>query len=208
MARFGVRSLSAARRGTIFSCAGLIGALSCGISFPVAAQELTKNPGSWRPLAYADLQRPGKHNATWRDIWQDVIDANNGAYRARGDHRFAAGNAPATEMHFVIWSAKKSVAASVLNTALGCTEKIRDKKTNSIIKLCPMRLAIYDGLLVKTMDAGRACFVEPEPGATLDSSRAGVYGAYDVKTKTLKLGMLVDHRAVEGCSFNIPLNPN
>ena len=204
--RSGVRSLSGRRRGRFLLQAGLIGVLAYGSAIPVFAQELTRDPGAWRPLAYANLQSPGKHNATWTDIWQDAIQANNDAYRSRGDHRFIVANAPATEAHFVIWSAKKSVVASVLNTALGCLEKSRDKKTRFKVKLCPMRLAIYDGLTVKTMDAGRACFLEPEPGATLDPSQAAAYGAYDIASKTLKLGMIVDHDAVEGCSFNIPLD--
>lgn len=206
LARSFVRPRSGQRRGKVIARAGLISGLFCLWATFLSAQELTRDPGAWRPLAYANLQSPGKHNATWTDIWQDAIQANNDAYRSRGDHRFIAANAPATEAHFVIWSAKKSVVASVLNTALGCLEKSRAKTTRVKVKLCPMRLAIYDGLTVKTMDAGRACFLEPEPGATLDPSQAAAYGAYDIASKTLKLGMIVDHNAVEGCSFNIPLD--
>ena len=169
----------------------------------IQAQALTPNPGAWRPLAYANLQRPAAREATYFDIWKDAIDANNRAYKSRGDRRFSGANAPATEAHFVIWSAKRSVVLSLLDTALGCSEKVRI--AGAVVKLCPMRIAVYDGLNVRTLDAGRGCFIEPSIGGTLDPSRAAGYGAYDVASRTLKIGAIVDHRAFDGCSFNIPL---
>jgi hypothetical protein len=87
------------------------------------AQSLTPDPGAWRPMSYADLQKPSPHTATYLDIWKDAIEVNNRAYRARGDQRFSDGNAPATEAHFVIWSSTKSVVLSILNTVTGCTLK-------------------------------------------------------------------------------------
>lgn len=171
----------------------------------VLAQAITPDPGAWRPLAYSDLQRPTARSATYADIWKDQIDANNDAYRARGDRRFVDGNAPATVAHFVIWSAKRSVVLSVLNTALGCTKKARDRGAGVVVKLCPMRVAIYDGLQVRTMEAGRACFIEPEAGATLNLRMSASYGSYDIGSKTLKIGLVVSHKAIDGCSFNVPL---
>src|SRR3954468_12209492 len=97
--------------------------LLVGHATSLAAQTPTPDPGSWRPVSYADLQRPSSATATYADIWKDSIDDNNKAYVARGDTRFAAGNAPATEAHFVIWSPKKSVVFSVLDTATACTLK-------------------------------------------------------------------------------------
>lgn len=172
---------------------------------PLLGQALTPDPGAWRPLAYSDLQRPAARSATYADIWKDQIEANNDAYRARGDRRFVDANAPATEAHFVIWSAKRSVVLSILNTALGCEEKERDRNAAVVVKLCPMRVAIYDALQVRTMEAGRACFIEPAAGTTLKPQMAAAYGAYDVVSKTLKLGLVVGHRPMDGCSFKVPL---
>lgn len=171
----------------------------------VSAQALTPDPGAWRPLAYSDLQRPTARSGTYADIWKDQIDANNEAYRARGDRRFVDGNAPATAAHFVIWSEQRSVVLTVLNTALGCAPKLRDGKVRAVVKLCPMRIAIYNGIRVETLDAGRGCYLEPEAGASIDPSASAAYGAYDVGSKRLKLGMVVNHQVVDGCSFNIPL---
>ncbi len=68
-----------------------------------------------------------------------------------------------------------------------------------------MRIAIYDGLQVRTMEAGRACLIEPPAGTTLDPNMAAVYGAYDVTRKALKIGLVVSGRAIDGCAFNVPL---
>ncbi|MGN6097931.1 MAG: hypothetical protein ACTHP8_17065 [Bosea sp. (in: a-proteobacteria)] len=174
-------------------------------SAPLSGQALTPHSGAWRPLAYSELRHPTSRSATYADIWADQIAANNEAYRARGDRRFTGGNAPATEAHFVVWSAKRSVVLTILNTALGCKEKARDHNTGIVIKLCPMRIAIYDGLQVQTMEAGRACFIEPAAGTTLNPNRAAAYGAYDVASKALKVGLVISGHAIDGCSFNVPL---
>lgn len=172
---------------------------------PVLAQSLTPDPGTWRPLTYSNLQNPTARDATYVDIWKDAIDANNQSYVERGDRRFSEGNAPATESHFVIWSSNRSVVLSMLNTALGCSQKESADDAGVSIKLCPMRVTIYDGVQVRTMEAGHGCFLEPAPGARLDPSASAAYGAYDIATRTVRLGMIVNHRAVDGCSFNIPL---
>ncbi len=52
-------------------------------------------------MTYADLQKPSPQTATYLDIWKDAIEANNNAYKARGDQRFLDTNAPATEAAFL-----------------------------------------------------------------------------------------------------------
>jgi len=176
----------------------------------VWAQPVTPDPGAWRPMSYADLQHKSPDTATYADIWKDAIEDNNRAYVARGDARFASGNAPATEAHFVIWSAKKSVALSILNTVAGCTLKEVRAAAKATVKLCPMRIAIYEGIQVRTLDGGRACFLELAPaaaGEAVDPQRSVSYAAYDVPTRTVKTGLVIDHQAVDGCSHNIPLSP-
>ncbi len=181
--------------------------LMMGEALTVAkAQSLTADPGTWRPMSYADLQRPSQVTATYTDIWKDAIEENNRNYRARGDERFAAGNAPVTEAHFVIWSARRSVVLSALNTVTGCEVKSVDRVAHVTIKLCPLRMAVYEGVQVRTLEAGRACFLEPEAGAAVDTTATAAYASYDVPTRTVKIGMIVNHAAVDGCSFNVPLH--
>ena len=180
----------------------LVSLVIIGPADSARAQALTPDPGAWRPLVSANLQKPTRRDATYVDIWQDAIEANNRAYRARGDRRLSGGAAPASEAHFVIWSAKRAVVLSVLDTALGCSEKAR--KAGAVVKLCPMRVAIYEGLHVRTLAAGRGCFIEPAAGVTLGAT-AALYGAYDAAARALKIGAIVDRRALDGCSFTIPL---
>lgn len=179
--------------------------LTAVVADHASAQALTPDPGAWRSMSYTDLQRPSSKAATYVDIWQDAIARNNAGYRERGDRRFAEGNAPAVEAHFVIWSERRSVVFSVLDTAIGCNVKEAVPQLRATVKLCPLRIAFYEGLQVRTMDGGQACFLELEPGAATDPSASGAYSAYDVPSRTLKTGMIVNHKAVEGCSLSIPL---
>lgn len=170
------------------------------------AQSVTSDPGAWRPMSYADLQEPSSATATYVDIWKDAIERNNEGYRRRGDHRFSGRNAPVVEAHFVIWSSRRSVVFSVLDTAIGCTTKAVMSLSGATVKLCPLRIAVYEGLRVRTMDGGRACFLELSPGSRSDPTASAAYAAYDVTSRTLKTGMIVNHKAVDGCSLAIPLH--
>ncbi|MFD2029334.1 hypothetical protein ACFSKM_01455 [Ancylobacter dichloromethanicus] len=130
-------------------------------------------------MSYADLQQATADTATYADIWKDAIEDNNRAYLARGDTRYASANAPATEAHFVIWSARKAVVLSILNTATGCTLKEVQASARATIKLCPLRIAIYEGIQVRTLDGGAPAssnsrrprrahpWTSPEPSPTL-----------------------------------------
>ena len=170
------------------------------------AQVATADPSAWRPLSYADLQHPAPEALTYADVWHDAILENNQAYAARGDHRYAAENAPATEGHFVIWSPRKSVVLSVLDTATACTLKLVRTSVQATVKMCPMRVAIYEGALVRTLDAGRGCYLElASPQAGENPHRAAAYAAYDPTTRTLSTGLVIEHEAVDGCSQKIPL---
>ena len=192
-------------------CASVLiaGMMMAELSTGARAQSLTPNPGAWRPMSYANLQNPSPQSATYSDIWKDAIDANNRAYKARGDQRFSDGNAPATEAHFVIWSSTKSVVLSILNTVTGCTLKELRAAAGATVKLCPLRIAVYEGLQVRILNGGRACFLELAPlvaGAGV-TPQAASYASYDVVTKTVKTGLIIDHQAVDGCSQNIALYP-
>jgi hypothetical protein len=174
------------------------------------AQSLTPDPGAWRPMSYVNLQTPAPQTATYLDIWKDAVEVNNRAYKARGDLRFSDRNAPATEAHFVIWSSAKSVVLSILDTVTGCTLKELRAAAGATVKLCPLRIAIYEGMQVRTLDGGRACFLELDPSAAGqrgDPGQVVSYASYDVATKTVKTGLIIDHQAVDGCSQNIALYP-
>ena len=116
-------------------------------SAPALAQEapLTPNPDKWRPVVYRDLQIPGPLDAPFTGIWADMIDRNNRRYAAAGDSRYAVGNAPAREAHFVVRGGDKIAMLSVLNIATACKTIAADAATNINVKMCPMRLAFWQG---------------------------------------------------------------
>ncbi|MGX7743961.1 hypothetical protein [Rhodopseudomonas parapalustris] len=168
------------------------------------AQARTPDPAAWRAMSYADLQHPSSSTATYFDIWKEAIDDNNRTYATHGHDRFADGNAPVAEAHFVVWSSRRSVVLSMLNTASGCTTIQTLSKAAVTVRLCPMRLALYEGIEVHVMDAGRGCFVESAAGKTTDQE-AAVYASYDVRTRTLRTGAIVNHAVVPDCSFEVPI---
>lgn len=185
-------------------CAGCLAASAA------TAQPLTPDPTTWRPLSFVDLRLSSPATRTYADIWRDLIEANNRAYEARGDLRFRGANAPVTEAHFVIWSTSKSVVVSILNTATGCTLKAVAAGARASVKLCPLRLAIYEGIAVRTLEGGQACFLELAAlaaGEMREPDRAAAYASYEPATKTIRLGLIIDHRPVDGCSHAIPLYP-
>lgn len=156
-------------------------------------------------MAYADLQLPSPGSATYADIWNDAITRNNHTYGERGDARFRESNAPAIEAHFVVWSRRRSAVLSILDTATGCTVKMVVPQAHATVKLCPMRVAIYEGLAVRTLDGGRACFLELSAAASGNPTGAAAYASYDAASHTVRTGMIIDHKAVDGCSLAIPL---
>jgi len=180
-----------------------------GFSAPALAQEapLTPKPDKWRPVVYHDLQIPGPLDAPFTGIWADIIDRNNRRYAAVGDSRYAVGNAPAREAHFVVRGGDKIAMLSVLNIATACKTIAADAATNINVKMCPMRLAFWQGPRGSVRQA-LGCYLEPgaEPGNfTPDPSYAVSYASYDVATKSIKLGVILAHKAVEKCSQIVPL---
>lgn len=172
------------------------------------AQALTPDPAAWRPMTHADLAHPTATTATYFDIWKDAIDDNNRAFAAKGDTRFVNGNAPAVESHFVVWSSRRSVVLTVLNTATGCVDQQALSDGAVTVRLCPMRLAVYEGIQVQVMDAGRACFLESAPGRAANAATAATYTSYDIAARTLRVGAMVNHAVLQGCSFEIPIPPS
>lgn len=175
------------------------------------AQAPSPDPTAWRPFAYADLRNPSAATATYADLWREVLEGANKVHPAQADDlQLASGKAPATEAHFVIWSASRSVVLSVLDTVKGCTLKSHAPAAGAVIKLCPMRVAIYEGVTVRTFEAGRGCMLEQmglsdHPTRTAD--RGAAYASYDVAARTIHVGLIVDHQTVQGCSLSVPLPP-
>jgi hypothetical protein len=170
------------------------------------AQQATTNPGVWRPLVYADLKAENPDNLTYIDIWKDALSANNRAYDAKGAALPPNENAPASDAHVVIRGPQRTVVLTTLDTEAGCKPADFVKAVGFSVKLCPTRLVIFEGPISKTKDLPASCYLEPKSTAAFDPSAAGSYVAYDTITKTIKLGVVVNHRPIDECSRYIPIS--
>lgn len=173
------------------------------------AQELTPHPESWRPVVYRDLQIPGLDDRVYVDLWADMIQKNNRLYKEAGDGRYAVGNAPVREAHVVVRGGDKVAVLSILDTATACAPLATDAAGNISVKMCPMRLAFWNGAKA-TITQAKGCYLEPGPkptNFTPDPSYAASYASYDVATKSIKLGVILAHHAVDKCSQTVLLYP-
>lgn len=187
----------------------LLTALAALTTAPCAlAQTMTPDPNAWRAVTYADLQLPNTEGIPYASLWADDIKRNNDAYAAKGDTRWAAANAPAAESHIVVRSPNKTVVLSVLHTLSGCSPIRNDPLTNTTLKRCPMRLAIYQNGKSTVADAGTGCFIEygvPPKGAKPDLVRNAAMGAYDVQAKTIRAGIVFQGEIAKECQFRVPI---
>ena len=174
------------------------------------AQELTPHPENWRPIVYRDLQIPGPQDQIYAELWADVIQSNNRRYLAAGDRRFLLGNAPVREAHALVRGGDKVALLSILDTATHCVAVTRDPSSDLSVKMCPMRLAIWNGSST-TLREAKGCYLEPGAGARksmANSSHAASYTSYDVVTKSIRLGVILGRRVIAKCSQTVPLYPD
>ena len=187
----------------------------CAVSFvatmigtAATSQIFTPDPEHWRPVHYYDLQLVSGEAEHYASIWADKLDQNNRAYVAKGDARFAVGNAPASEAHFSVNFTNKFAVLSVLNTATGCAKTKAFPAAHATVKFCPLRLAIWEGGKLSVSEA-TGCYLELTPAnASPDPTASVSYVSYDVAAKSFRTGMIVAHKAVAECSLTIPLHPD
>ncbi len=190
------------------SLAACLAALGAGLVARAAtAEEFTHDPAHWRPVHYFDLQFPAGEAEHFASLWADRLDANDKAYAAKGDDRFAVGHAPASEAHFAVNFQTKFVVLSVLDTATDCGPLRDFPEAFAVVRRCPLRLASWeDGRLSIFETTG--CFLERTPTkASLDPGSAVSYASYDVGAKAFRTGLVVQHAAIPECAGTIPLRP-
>lgn len=170
--------------------------------------QATAQKNDWHPLVYTNLQEATSGSAAYADLWSQELIANNKAYIAKGDFRYAEGNAPAIEAHLVVRSPVKTAIISILDTGTGCATRAADEATGAIVKICPLLIAIYEGSKVTVTRGRKGCFLEvPHQNAASDPANTAPYAAYDVKSKSFRIGTIINHQPVLGCEATIPLYP-
>ena len=159
----------------------------------------------WKALDYYDLTLPRSQAMPFAEIWADKLAANNRAYRKAGDTRFSIANAPASESDVIILSPTDEVTVTTLNT-FTCKVIKSDPEGRATLKSCPMRLVEFAHGQTYTFAAPNGCYLEftpPPPGITLDATRDATYAAFDPSDKSIRLGTLINHQPVSGCSFHL-----
>jgi hypothetical protein len=184
-----------------------LAATLCLVATAPQAQEFTPHPENWRPVVYRDLQIPGPQDRIYADLWADLIQSNNRRYLAAGDRRFLLGNAPVREAHALVRGGDKVALLSILNTASHCVALARDQSNDVSVKMCPMRLAVWNGTST-TLREAKGCYLEPgarQQSPAVHSPYAGSYISYDVVSKSIRVGVILARRVVDRCSQTVPL---
>lgn len=192
------------------------GLMACSISLLLLSDgqsvaQLALVPSSeqsndWKPVIYSDLSTPAANSAVYQELWAKEIAANNQAYVAKGDFRWTYGNAPAFESHFVVRSPAKTVILTVLDTGSGCSSNRDQSAGAATVKFCPLLIATYQGTTVTIIRGRKGCFLENGSASHAgDPTDSVSYAAYDKERKAIKLGTIVNHHPVSGCSSTIRL---
>jgi hypothetical protein len=184
-----------------------LAATLCLVATAPQAQELTPHPENWRPIVYRDLQIPGPQDRIFADLWADLIQSNNQRYLAAGDRRFLLGNAPVREAHVLVRGGEKVALLSILDTASHCVALVRDPSNTVSVKMCPMRLAVWNGASTSLREA-KGCYLEPDARQQTPAAHppyAASYISYNVVSKSIRLGVILARRVVDRCSQTVPL---
>ena len=177
---------------------------------PALAETFTADPEAWRPVYYSDLRFPTGEGLSYASIWQDKLDENN--TQAQSDAvspntSYAVGNHEAKEWHFTINFQTKLVALTVLNTPVGCTDEIASPSLGTKIRVCPMRVATFEGDHYSVID-GAGCYLERAADRGLeDSTATAAYVSYDIDLRAFKTRFTVAHVEIPQCALTIPLHP-
>jgi hypothetical protein len=177
---------------------------------PALAETFTADPEAWRPVYYTDLRFPTGEGQSYASIWQDKLDENNSQAQSDAvslNTSYAVGNHNAKEWHFTVNFQTKLVALTVLSTPEGCTEEIVSPSLGTQIRVCPMRVATFEGDHYSVID-GAGCYLEKTADRGVEDSTANAaYVSYDINLRAFKTRFTVAHVEIPRCAQTIPLHP-
>lgn len=121
---------------------------------------------------------------------------------------YAVGNRGAQEWHFSANFQTKLVALSVLYTPSVCTDEYPSPSPGTRIKICPMRLATFEGSRYAITD-GAACYLlKTGQGPVDDSTATMTQASYDVNLRAFRIRYTVSHTDIAQCAQTVPLRPS
>jgi len=146
-------------------------------------------------MVVTDLRLPGPASSVYAHLWADLITKNN-ELSAKSGARRLVGNAPIREAHVVVRNATNVATLSILSAPSLC----QPHNGSSLVQACPLRLVVHRNGS-STLREATGCFVQTNP-----TEGTGNFASYDVEARTIRIGTLLRHDAVEGCSKNIPVS--
>lgn len=170
-------------------------ATACLWASAALAAEDPANPRAWRPMVITDLRLPGPPGQVYAHLWADLITKNN-ELSAKSAARRLVGNAPILEAHVVVRNATTVATLSILHAPAVC----QPHNGSTQVQTCPLRLVVHHNGS-STIREAVACFTFVN-----HAEGTGNYASYDVVNRTIRIGTLLRHDAVEGCSKNIPVS--
>ncbi|MGL4528061.1 MAG: hypothetical protein ACRCUC_13895 [Aestuariivirga sp.] len=146
-------------------------------------------------MVVTDLRLPGPVSSVYAQLWADLITKNNDLAAKAGTRRLV-GNAPIREAHVVVRNATTVATLSILHAPVAC----QPHNGSTQIMACPLRIVVHRNGISSIREAV-ACFAAMNP-----AEGTGNYASYDVEARAIRIGTLLRHDAVEGCSKNIPVS--
>ena len=171
-------------------------ATACLWSSAALAADDAANPRAWRPMVVTDLRLPGPSGQVYAHLWADHINRNNDLAAKAGVSRRLVGNAPIREAHVVVRNATTVATLSILNAPTACLPH----QGSTHVLTCPLRLVVHRNGISNIREA-TGCFAQGSP-----TEGTGNFASYDIEARTIRIGTLHRHDAVEGCSKNIPIS--
>ena len=157
-----------------------------------------QSDGAWQTMALSDFREPSQTDPLQTMVWPDAIrDAN--AYATRELKKNLNGkNAWVTALSTRFEDKGRSIIISTVLTR-ACESGANHAGAGVERSICPLRLVVHRNGISNIREA-TGCFAVSNP-----IEGTGNFASYDVETRTIRLGTLLRHDAVEGCSKNIPV---
>jgi hypothetical protein len=173
-----------------------------------AAQDYA-NPADWVAASYTDFAVEDENNAPYFNIWRNEIGLNNETAAAKGIVIPGGYQAPLAEAHWALHSAPTIAAVTILNA--GCDSRPVFSNAGVVVTLCPTRTVLWTGPIRNVKDQPKSCFLKPltlaqaPPGSSFADAKTGMFMSYDVTTRSIKTGVIVDNKVLDACSHYLPL---
>ena len=168
------------------------------------------NPADWVAATYTDFAVEDEANAPYFDVWRNEIGLNNEAAAAKGIVIPAGYQAPLAEAHWALHSAPTIAAVTILNA--GCDSTPVFSNAEGVVTLCPTRTVLWTGPIRNIKDQPKSCFLKmlasaaPFPAnSSFARARTGMFMSYDIATRSIKTGVIVDNKVLDACSHYLPL---